>query len=236
MSSGSEYTAIMLPKPEESSSVKMGIGSLAFSPPLCLLGVPGAPNIGKGHTPLCSNFNTTLGLILTSPNTLEMLFLHNAGWSGDLYSVPASFGLMFTAPPLSAECFHALQHKVPNCNLLGLHTGLMVQQDITQVAWYCFLHNHVSLFLEEMLLSLIFTRYASSKATLISSALPQREQSDTVWNSWWDGKQCFSFSILSLEVINPNAQPAFPPDIMMTWRASLAVVFLDPLANMLHPT
>lgn len=104
----------MLPKPKESSSVKMRIGSLAFSTPHCLTGMPEAHNTGKGHTPICSNFNTTPGPILTSPNILEILFLHNAGWSGDLYNIPASFGLTFTASPLSLESvfmFYSIKHQ-----------------------------------------------------------------------------------------------------------------------------
>lgn len=83
--------------------MKMGISSSAFSSPHCLMGVPEARNTGKGHTPICSNINTTPGPILTSPNFLEMLFLCNSRWSGDLRNAPASFGLMFMATPLSAE-------------------------------------------------------------------------------------------------------------------------------------
>lgn len=104
----------MLPKPKESSSVKMRIGSLTFSSPHCLTGMPQALNKGKGHKHICSNFNTTPDPILTSPNILEMLFLHNARWSSDLYNVPASSGVMFMALPLTADnvfILYSIKHQ-----------------------------------------------------------------------------------------------------------------------------
>lgn len=140
-----------MPKPKETSSVKTGISSLAFSPPHCPTGMPEAHNTGKGHTCTCSNFSTTPGPILTSPNILEMLFLHNAGWSSDLYKLSATFVLTFTAPSLSAESvFMFCRIKGQTAASLFHIQTYWVQWDISQVALYCFLCNHVRLFLKEM--------------------------------------------------------------------------------------
>lgn len=84
----------------------MRISSWAFSSPHCLTGMPEAHSMGKGQTPIYSNFNNTPSPILTSPSILEIIFLPSAGWSGDLYNAPACSGLMHAAPPLLAEALH----------------------------------------------------------------------------------------------------------------------------------
>lgn len=103
MSSGSKKNSNYAAKAKETFSVRMRIGPSAFSSPCFLTGMPETHNTGKGHTSICSNFNTTAGPILTSPNILEKHFLHSVGRPDDLYNTPASFLLTFTAPPLSAE-------------------------------------------------------------------------------------------------------------------------------------
>lgn len=84
----------------------MGINSWAFSSPHCLTCMPEAHSMGKGQTAICSNFSLSPSTILTSPSILETIFLQSAGWSCDLYDVPARSGLTCAAPPLPGEAFH----------------------------------------------------------------------------------------------------------------------------------
>lgn len=86
--------------------------------------MPEAHSMGKGQTPICSNFNLSPSLILTSPSILEIIFLQNAGWSCDLYDVPAHSGLTCATPSLPVEAFHgfpARSIKVqPPCSMYRL--------------------------------------------------------------------------------------------------------------------